>query len=305
MRQNWKHLTVIAAVLSTIYSLGAGKITRTGEARAAAPVGLSERGGREPSAVDAGTNSMVSGHPLYRKAVELYGGGRYAEAMEILAQIVDQRDVPAEIAEDALRKLADCAYFLGANDGQKFYNQAIQYYHKILAMYPDVRAGNDLVHYRLAKSYELMRNSQAAAEQFNALITNYPLSTHLQDVFLAIADIAEKEGKLEYAINEYRSYLFRNPDAKYARDASFMIGACYYRLGQPVNAELWFRTALKKWPDLKELPRKILRDLGFHNYQTRHYVEAISFLTLYLSLYPKDGDSPYVMYSLAHALAGM
>ena len=120
-----------------------------------------------------------------------------------------------------------------------------------------------------------------------------------------MGNMREKEGKLERAIENYRLYLFRYPDGKYAKSSCFAIGDCYYRLRQTVNADIWFRGAAKKWPDLQDLSREVLLHIGFHNYQMGRYVEAISIFSLYVSQYPKDESSRHVLYSLAYALAGM
>ena len=262
-----------------------------------------EHSGETPSMDSPDPAALSEEYPLYKKALTVFAGGGYEEARGIFEQIVGQQNLPAQIVEDAWRKLADCSYFLGNIDATTSDHKAVEYYNRILAFYPDPRPGNDLVHYRLAKSYEKLKYHQAAVEQYREVIARYPSSPCIEDVFSTIGNVAEKEGKLDYAINEYRSYLFRNPDGKYAKIASFMIADCYYRMGQTVTAELWFRGALKKWPGVSDLPRKTLRNLGFHNYQMKHYAEAISLLSLYVSLYPKDSDSPYVMYSLGYALA--
>lgn len=304
MRQNWRHLIITLTIVLLFSLLGAGPHASAGEANTTVPVHSSAKNNGGISS-ETPHEDMAILVPLYKKAMDAYSQGGYAEAEAMLTQVIDQRGLPPEIMEDALRKLADCTYFLGSTDGEKYYHQAIQHYHRILAMYPDVRAGNDLAHYRLAKSYEQVKNYQVAAEQFNVVIVKYPLSVHMPEVFAGIGSMAEKWGKIEYAIHEYRTYLLGNPEGEHAKIAFFLIGDFYYRLRQTVNADLWFRGALKKWPDLKELPRNIFRDIAFLNYQMGRYAEAISLFSLYVSIYPKDGDSPYIMYSLAHALAGI
>ncbi|MHB8770905.1 MAG: tetratricopeptide repeat protein [Syntrophales bacterium] len=272
--------------------------------------------GSQPGAVGSGTGSgavrspegadtvpRAEGYPLYKKAVDVFAGGRYAEARALFEQILQQQGLPTEITEDSWRRLADCTYFLASDDDPPSYHNALEYFNKVLAFYPDPRPGNDRIHLRLAKCYEKVKYTQAAVEHYRDVVTKYPDSPFLEEVFSGIGDIAEKEGTLERAVAEYRSYLLHNSDGKYARIASLMIGDCYYRMGQTVNAELWFRGALKKWPGVQNLPRRILRDLGFHNYQMKQFTEAISLFSLYLSLYPHDSNSPYVMYSLAHTLA--
>ena len=304
MKQDRKIIVVVAVSAALMLVLPAavhiGSIAGSPPVPVASSTGNSGEGSSKDSANPA---ALSEEYPLYKKARTVFAGGGYEEARGIFEQIVGQQDVPAQIMEDAWRKLADCTYFQGNVGAMTSYHKAVEYYHRILAFYPDPRPGNDLVHYRLAKSYEKLKYHQAAEEQYREVVTKYPSSPYMEDVFSGMGNMAEEEGKFEYAINEYRSYLFRNPDGKYTKVASFMVGDCYYRMGQTVNAELWFRGALRKWPGVWDLPPKILRNLGFHNYQMKHYAEAISLFSLYVSLYPKDSDSPYVMYSLGHALA--
>ena len=302
----WNRKSIIVAVLASL-TLVLPAAVHIGSIAGSPPMPVASstgNNGNEVSSKDSPNPAALSEeYPLYKKALTVFAGGGYEEARGIFEQIVGQQNLPAEIMEDAWRKLADCTYFLGNDDDLPSYHKAVEYYNRILAFYPDPRSGNDLVHYRLAKSYEKLKYHQAAVEQYREVVTKYPSSPYMEDVFSGIGNMAEKEGRFEYAIDEYRSYLSRNPDGKYAKIASFMIGDCYYRMGQTVNAELWFRGALRNWPGVRDLPRKILSDLGFHNYQMKHYTEAISLFSLYVSLYPKDSNSPYVMYSLGHALA--
>ncbi len=300
-----KRKSIIVAVLAPV-TLVLLAFVHIGSIAGSPPVTVATSAGNkgEVSATDSQNPAALSEeYPLYKKALTVFAGGGYEEARGIFEQIVGLQNLPAEIMEDAWRKLAECTYFLGNDDSITTYHKAVEYYNRILAFYPDPRPGNDLIHYRLAKSYEKLKYHQAVEEQYREVVTKYPSSPYMEDVFSGIGNMAEKDGKYEYAINEYRSYLFRNPDGKYTKIASFMVGDCYYRMGQTVNAELWFRGALRNWPGVRELPRKVLRDLGFHDYQMKNYAEAISLFSLYVSLYPKDTDSPYVMYSLGHALA--
>jgi len=63
----------------------------------------------------------------------------------------------------------------------------------------------------------------------------------MPEVFAGIGSIAEKQGKIENAIHEYRSYLSGNPEGEHAKIAFLLIGDSYYRLRQTVHADLWFR----------------------------------------------------------------
>ena len=301
MKQDRKVIVMIAVSAALMLLLPAA--VPIGSIAGSLPVSAAKSGGETPSLDGPDSAALSEEYPLYKKALTAFAGGRYEEARGMFEQIVGLQNLPTQVMEDAWRKLADCSYFLGSIDAAASDNKAVEHYNRILALYPDPKPGNDLVHYRLGKSYEKLKYHQAAVEQYREVVAKYPSSACIEDVFSGIANIAEKAGRFEYAINEYRSYLFRNPDGKYAKIASFMIGDCYYRMGQTANAELWFRGALKKWPGVSDLPRKTLRNLCFHNYQMKHYADAISLLSLYVSLYPRDSDSPYVMYSLGYALA--
>jgi tetratricopeptide (TPR) repeat protein len=303
MKSQRKNIIFIAALTSLTFLLPAIVDVGSSAGNPPASVAPSAGNGGGPSQDSPNLAALSEEFPLYKKALTVFAGGGYEEARGIFEQIVGQQNLPAEILEDAWRKLADCTYSLGSDEDTPSYHKAVEYYNRILAFYPDPRSGNDRIHYRLGKSYEKLKYYQAAAEQFREVVTKYPSSPYMEVVFFGMANVAEKEGRLEYAIDEYRSYLTRNPDGAYAKIASFMIGDCYYRMGRTVNAELWFRGALRKWPGVRDLPRKILRDLGFHTYQMKQYAEAISLFSLYVSLSPQDSDSPYVMYSLGHALA--
>ncbi|MHB9099696.1 MAG: tetratricopeptide repeat protein [Syntrophales bacterium] len=305
MKLNEKKRIILAVAIIAITFLGEGYRAGSCAEGAAAPVTSSLKDGAASPKEDKSSSAVSLTYPLYDRAIEAFSGGGYAAAQGMFEQIVQLRNFPAEITEDAWRKLADCAYFLGEKNGAPSFNKAVEYYRTILSSYPDVRAGNDLVHYRLAKSYENLKSYRSAVEQLEALAAQYPSSLYVQDAFFSIGTMMEKDGKLERAVENYRLYLFRYPDGKYAKSACFSIGDCYYRLRQTVNADIWFRGAVKKWPDLQDLSREVLLHVGFHNYQMGRYAEAVSIFSLYVSLYPKDDSSRHVLYSLAYALAGM
>ncbi len=305
MRQNWNKCIILAVVIATVIPLAEGYYTRSRAEGTTAPAASAPKNGSLPLKDDKHAPSGPLTYPLYDRAIEAFTAGGYAAAQGMFEQIIQLQNFPAEITEDARRKLADCSFFLGAKNGAPSFTKAADHYRSILNSYPDVRTGNDLVYYRLAKSYENLKSYRAAREQLEALAAQYPSSPYIQDAFFGIGNMMEKDGMLERAIEGYRLYLFRYPEGKYAKLSCFAIGDCYYRLRQTVNADIWFRGAAKKWPDLQDLPREILLHVGFHNYQMRRYAEAVSVFSLYVSLYPKDDSSRHVLYSLAHALAGM
>ena len=305
MKLNEKKQIIWAVAILAITLLGEGYRAVSCAEGAAAPVTSPLKDGAASPKEDKNSSAVSLTYPLYDRAIEAFAGGGYVAAQGMFEQIVELRNFPAEITEDARRKLADCAYFLGEKNGAPSYNKAVEYYRTILSYYPDVRAGNDLVHYRLAKTYENLKSYRSAVEQLETLAAQYPSSLYVQEAFFNIGILMEKDGKLERAIENYRLYLFRYPDGKFAKSACFAIGDCYYRLRQTVNADIWFRGAAKKWPDLQDLPREILLHFGFHHYQMGRYAEAVSVFTFYASLYPKEDSSRHVLYSLAYALAGM
>jgi TolA-binding protein len=203
--------------------------------------------------------------------------------------------------------LADCYYFLGKGGKQKQLLLAIDQYRNILRCYPDTDTGkkNEIVHYRLAKSYENLKFYYEALTAYEGFIPRYPDSHYLPEVMFKMGEMLHKAGKYKEAIEKFWAYLVKFPDGSYAKATAFTIGDCYYRTKQEVMAEVTYSEARKKWPDLGDISGDILINLGYHYFQRQKFTDAIGVFSLYLSLYPKDDPSRGVLYILARSFREM
>ncbi len=169
MRLNRNNIKILAVAIVAMALLAEGYPAGSRAEGVAAPVASSPKNGAVSPRDDTGSAAVSLTYPLYDRALESFSAGGYAAAQGMFEQIVQMKNFPAEITEDAWRKLADCAYFLGKNNDPSSFNKAAEYYRSILSTYPDVRAGNDTVYYRLAKSYENLKSYRSALEQFETL----------------------------------------------------------------------------------------------------------------------------------------
>jgi tetratricopeptide (TPR) repeat protein len=87
----------------------------------------------------------------------------------------------------------------------------------------------------------------------------------------------------------------------YAQQAFYLIANCYYKTNQSANAEVWFRDAQKKWPDLIDIPKDVVLDMGRHKYSLRRYDEAINTFSFYANMYPQDEKLKEILMLLANS----
>ena len=114
MKQERKSIVVMAVSAALTLVLSAAVHIGSIAGSPPVPVASSTGNSGEGSSKDSPNPAALSEeYPLYKKALTVFAGGGYEEARGIFEQIVGQQDLPAEIMEDAWRKLADCTYFLG------------------------------------------------------------------------------------------------------------------------------------------------------------------------------------------------
>lgn len=246
-----------------------------------------------------------TGNPLYDEAMRDFQAGQYEKAVISLKKLNSARLTDPAMRESVLRRLADAHYFLGEKKGKQDYFSASDYYKQILNDYPDPRAGNDLVYDRLSRCHETLRFYYEALQTLEKLISRYPGSPHVGDAMFRSGEVLNKNGKMDKAVEKYVAYVKQYPNGTHARNASYIIGDCYYRLGQSENAETWFTFARNRWPELSELPKYIVIDLGYHKYRSRKFSEAVDVFSQYVSLYPADEWAKSVAMALGRSLAEM
>lgn len=243
--------------------------------------------------------------PLLKEAISAYEAGKYDLALEAFKGAMSQGFPDAALREKAERLTADCLYFLGMKGDRQALPAVVEQYKTVLKHYPDPAKENDVLYYRMAKSYEKLKFYYEAADAWKGLIVAYPDSTFIPEAMFRLGNMFHKTGKFNRAIERLIDYLKKYPDGVYAKMAYFTLGDCYYRMRQADLARVWFDDARKKWPEFGDIPRDILMNLGAHDFRVGRYAGAFHVFSLYVSLYPTDELSRGALYSMARAAEEM
>jgi tetratricopeptide (TPR) repeat protein len=238
----------------------------------------------QSEALPAEHMSPPAGNAVYDGALRDFHAGRYEKALSAFAEA---SHVPRH-REPAARRMADCCYFLGLAGDKRMLLAAVEQYKDILKHYTDPWPENDLVRLRLGDAYEALQFYYEALGAYDGIVNRSPQSAYVQEATWKGGEMQRRTGRYRQAVERYFVYIMKLPGGQFAKQASFAIGDCYYRMKQPVNASLWFEDALKKWDSLEGVPGDIILSLGYHSYQSGQYATAISALSYYASLYPAE-----------------
>ena len=199
----------------------------------------------------------------------------------------------------ALRRVADCYYFLGCNENKQYLLKAIEQYRMTIKNNPDNQRENAQALYRLADGYRVLNFYYEALAGFKDLYRQYPESAYAPDAVFMLGNMNYKVNRFNRAIDKLKTYIERFPDGRHIKDAHFAMGSCYSKLRQLNDAKRWYTTALKKWPDLADIPEDSLSQLGATYYANRNYTEALKVFFVYLNLFPEARDYKAVFCKVA------
>lgn len=242
-----------------------------------------------------------SGYPLYDKALGEMKQKNYAKAVATLKEFVEREDTKNEWGEKALRHMADCHYYLGEKGSMEHLLYAVEFYKNTLQSFPDPKKENAVTYYRLARTYDYLKLPSESLKNYESLISKYSNSAYAAEAVFRIGELHYKAEKYSQAIQKLVDYLIKNRGGDYARQAFYLIADCYYKTKQSANAEVWFRDAQKKWPDLSDIPKEVVMDLGVHKNSLRRYDDAISIFSFYANMYPQDDKLKEVLMLLANS----
>ncbi|MEI6610611.1 MAG: tetratricopeptide repeat protein, partial [Deltaproteobacteria bacterium] len=242
-----------------------------------------------------------SGLPTYDKALGEMKQKEYAKALETFKEFVAREDTQKEWGERALRHMADCHYYLGEKGSKEHLLIAVEFYKNTLQSFPDPKKENASTYYRLARTYDYLKFYPEALRNYEYLISKYSNSSYASEAIFRIGELHFLTGKYNQAIEKLVAYLIKNRGGDYAKQAFYLIADCYYKTKQSANAEVWFRDAQKKWPDLIDIPKEVVLDMGVHKYSLRRYDEAINAFSLYANMYPQDEKLKEVLMLLANS----
>jgi tetratricopeptide (TPR) repeat protein len=243
----------------------------------------------------------VSDSPLYNKAIDELKRRKYEQALITFKEYISRDDTPKEWGQRALRHMADAHYALGKAGRREELLMASEFYKNTLESFPDPRPENALTYYRLAKTYESLKYYPDAIRQYQNLIRKYPGSPWVAEAHYKIGELYYIDGKYAQAQESLLQYLLKFRGKANTRKSYYMVAHSYYKDKQSGNAEIWFRDARKKWSTFMGVPRDILIDLVHHKMSLRQHDEAISVLSFYANIYPKDEKIKQVLGLLAQA----
>jgi len=238
---------------------------------------------------------------IYNKALGELKEKKYEQALITFKAFIDLRDTSKEWGQRALRHMADCHYFLGKLGRKENLLIAAEFYKNTLASFPDPRKENALTYYRLAKTYEHLKYYSESIKQYQNLIAKYPDAPYVPEAYFKIGDIYYQDGKYSQAAEALIRYQMKYRGGVNAKKSFYLIAHSFYKAKQSSNAEVWFRDAQKKWPDLSSMPKELVLDYGFHKMSMRRFDEAIGAFSFYVNLYPNDEKIKEVLMLLANA----
>ncbi|MFV1950385.1 MAG: tol-pal system YbgF family protein [Nitrospinota bacterium] len=213
---------------------------------------------------------------LYTEAEDLWGKGRYIEAVKRFLQLIEGFP-ESPLVNDSLYRLGEI-YYLNLGDGRKGikyfyevsrqgkkgknsynaqryiaeiydntlndYEQAIIEYHGLINDYDRVDMA-DKDQYRIAQCYLKKGDFEQAITEFDILKEEYPDSELIPDSHYQKANALYILGRCNDAIAAYKAFLEEYPQNRYTIDAKFGIATC-------LEEEEKLRKALTIYEEIKE-----------------------------------------------------
>jgi TolA-binding protein len=245
---------------------------------------------------DKADPDLKAGGKPYNSAMSDFTSGRYEEALSKFKEIIK-----TEKNEAAMRRIADCYYFLGEMGDKRHISEAIDQYRDIIRNYPGPNKENAQAVYRLAKSYSRLNFHYEALMEFKNLCSKYPESDYMPKSLYMTGKMYYQTKKFNEAIKKFEEYIKRFPDGKRVKDAYFSVGNCYSQMRQFNDADVWYGNALERWPVLEDIPEDTLLKLGSHYFQTGKHDSALEFFFVYLNLFPDSKHCSDTLYKIARS----
>jgi|GEM_PF-2606664 len=177
--------------------------------------------------------------------------------------------------------------------GMGQFEEAIATYKKALEKYSnDPKA--PLIYLKMGDLYfNLLNDQKNGISAYEAVVKNAPLSSEAKDAMLRLADIFEKQGYYERAIENY-SYVIRYFPKYEGRPLIMLkIGEAYLMLQNLEQANIELKKILETKDNVpKEILAKTYFDLGEIAFMLKRYKEAFDY---YKEIDQKFQDSPFVL----------
>jgi tetratricopeptide (TPR) repeat protein len=241
--------------------------------------------------------------PYFDAAMKDFQKGLYVKARPVFQDILSRREIGPPWRELAERRMADCMYFLKESNNAEVLSELVYQYKNILFKYPDIRHGNDLAYWRLGHLYKAMAVYVDAVDALNNLLAKYPGSLLAEEGLYQKGEILRLDKKYPEAVEALQTFYNQYPTSALSRVAIFALADTYYRMGRSREADLWYNSALQRWPDLYGLPDGIFLNTGYHFYNTGNYRRAFQVFSYFRSLYPQNKYAASAARAMAKSLA--
>jgi TolA-binding protein len=241
----------------------------------------------------------------FDNAMKDFHAGQYKKALPVFQNILGQKEVGQPWHELAERRIADCMYFLNTETDAGTLYLLVNQYNRLLLKYPDIRSENDIIYWRLGHLYKSLRNYGQADNAYKKLLSLYHESPFAEEALYQTGDILRIDKQYAAATTVLKTFYVKYPNSPLSRSAIFSLADSYYNMGLSKEAELWYSTALQRWPDLYGLPEDIFLNVGYHFYSTGNYAKAFQILSYFRNLYPKSRFTPSITRAIAQCLVKM
>ncbi|HVO65593.1 MAG TPA: tetratricopeptide repeat protein [Syntrophales bacterium] len=238
---------------------------------------------------------------LYNQGMIAFQSGSYSDALDKLKIILQREPDESPRKEKILRCVADCHFFLGLKGNNSDLLSAVDFYKNILQKYPNSRGENTIALYRMANSYAALNFYYEAKREYESLYTQYPESTYAPESVFRMGEMLYKSKKFGDAAEKFEEYIRKFPEGEYIKVAYFNLGDCYSQIHQEEKAERWYQSALKRWPDLGNIPEHILLNLGFHYFNSWKYPDTLKIFFFYINVYPEKENYKEALFVIARS----
>ena len=203
-----------------------------------------------------------------------------------------QRNKNEAAFQDALLRLGDC-YFV-----QKKFVQAEATFTQGIA---EKIAGQDYAHLQLATVTNYQGKNQAAVDQLNLLITNFPTSVYLEDAFFQKGQIYLEELRYEEAITAFSELILERPNSPFLPYALEGRAVANYSLQRYSQTQADYKKILEEHP-LAENSEAALKGLQEALAVQEKAEEFGEYLQTYKNANPKAGSVQTLEYETAKNL---
>lgn len=194
----------------------------------------------------SGQEAADAATPHYAAAVQLQNHGSYDLAEQAWKRFLQQFGSDSR-AGRALHYLGICRF------QQKKYEEALTTFQDVIQRYPQLDILDATYLYLGVTQYTLAQSGKpalfdTAAETFQTLLTRAPEGRYAADALFYRGECFYLHGKKQEAIQAYGQFVAKYPNHKFFGDALYGLGVVQEELGQFQEADSSYETFLKKFP---------------------------------------------------------